>query len=122
MLLKDKFYKVVNANTDDNNGTFTLSILPDCDVYEGHFPGDPVCPGVCNIETIKECTMMLLNKKLRIKAIKLCRLTALASPTICPEVKVSINATDNGDGTYLIVASIADDKQQYMSFKGTLSI
>ena len=62
------------------------------------------------------------NKELRIKAIKLCRLTALASPTICPEVKVSINATDNGDGTYLIVASIADDKQQYMSFKGTLSI
>lgn len=122
MLLKDKFYKVVNTNTDDNNGTFTLSILPDCDVYEGHFPGDPVCPGVCNIETIKECAMMLLNKELRIKTIKLCRLTALASPAICPEVKVSINATNNGDGTYLIIASIADDKQQYMSFKGTLSI
>ena len=101
---------------------YTIAILPDCNVYDGHFPGDPVCPGVCNIETIKECAMMLLGKELRIKTIKQCRLTAIATPTVCPEVTIDLTATPADDNeSYTIVASIADDKQSYMNFKGTLA-
>lgn len=121
MLLKDKFYKVINEEKNGTTGKYTVSILPDCNVYDGHFPGDPVCPGVCNIETIKECAMMLTGKDLRIKAIKQCRLTAIATPAVCPEVIITINAAQNADGSYLVIANISDDKQSYMDFKGTLS-
>lgn len=120
MLLKDKFYKVINEEKDGTTGKYTVAILPDCNVYDGHFPGDPVCPGVCNIETIKECAMMLTGKDLHIKAIKQCRLTAIATPAVCPEVIISINTTPNADGSYLVIANISDDKQSYMDFKGTL--
>jgi 3-hydroxyacyl-[acyl-carrier-protein] dehydratase len=121
MLLKDKFYKVINEEKNGTTGKYTVAILPDCNVYDGHFPGDPVCPGVCNIETIKECAMMLTGKDLRIKAIKQCRLTAIATPAVCPEVIITINAAQNADGSYLVIANISDDKQSYMDFKGTLS-
>lgn len=122
MLLKDKFYKVLNEEKDGMTGRYTIAILPDCDVYDGHFPGDPVCPGVCNIETIKECAMMLLGKALRIKAIKQCRLTAIATPTVCPEVTINLTATPATDNdSYIIVADISDEKQSYMNFKGTLA-
>ena len=121
MLLKDKFYKVINEEKNGTTGKYTVAILPDCNVYDGHFPGDPVCPGVCNIETIKECAMMLTGKDLRIKAIKQCRLTAIATPAVCPEVIITINAAQNADGSYLVIANISDDKQSYMYFKGTLS-
>ena len=121
MLLKDKFYKILKEEKDGDNVKYTVAILPDCNVYDGHFPGDPVCPGVCNIETIKECAMMLTGRDLRIKAIKQCRLTAIATPTVCPEVVITVNATAKEDGTYLVVANIADDKQSYMDFKGTLA-
>lgn len=63
---------------------------------------------------------MLTGKDLRIKSIKQCRLTAIATPTVCPEVSVTINTTDNNDDTLLVVATIADEKQTYMTFKGTL--
>lgn len=122
MLLKDKFYSIIKEEKTEGQGTYHVAILPDCNVYEGHFPGDPVCPGVCNIETIKECAMMLTGKDLRIKSIKQCRLTTIATPTVCPEVDIQVNATDNNDGTMLIVATIADDKQTYMTFKGTCQI
>ena len=122
MLLKDKFYKVLKEEKDGMTAQYTIVILPDCNVYDGHFPGDPVCPGVCNIETIKECAMMLLGKELRIKTIKQCRLTAIATPTVCPEVTIDLTATPADDNeSYTIVASIADDKQSYMNFKGTLA-
>lgn len=120
MLLDNRFYKTLKEDTDGLTGTYTIAILPDCNVYAGHFPGDPVCPGVCNIETIKECAMRLTGKVLRIKTIKQCRLTAIASPTICPEVDIILTATPTDDVTYTVVATIKDARQTYMEYKGTM--
>ena len=119
MFLENKFYKIIKEEKDGMSGKYTVAILPDCNVYDGHFPGDPVCPGVCNIETIKECAMMLVGSPLRIKAIKQCRLTAIATPTVCPEVTVTLNMTPTDEG-YTCIANIADTTQSYMDFKGTL--
>lgn len=118
MLLENKFYKVLRVREEGEGKTvYHLVILPDCNVYQGHFPGNPVCPGVCNIQTIKECASLLTGKELRITSIKQCLLTAIASPTVCPEVDVQLEVTES-NGIYSIVASISDEKQQYMTFKG----
>ncbi len=122
MLLQDKFYKVNGVEkTDEQNAVFHCTLLADCDVYRGHFPGNPVSPGVCNIEMIKECAMMLTGQRLVIKGIKQCRLTAVASPTVCPEVDVTVAVTPV-EGGYSIVASIADSNQSYMEYKGEMAL
>lgn len=120
MFLENKFYKILSEDKQDMSATYRVAILPDCNVYEGHFPGDPVCPGVCNIETIKECAIKLIGTPLRIQSIKQCRLTAIATPTVCPEVTITLSATSK-DSSYVVVATIADEKQTYMEFKGTLA-
>lgn len=122
MLLQEKFYKVINTNKiDDQNAVYTCSLLDDCDVYRGHFPGKPVSPGVCNIEMIKECAMMLTDHSLVIKGIKQCRLTAVASPSVCPVVDVTVNATPI-EGGYNVSARIADVNQTYMEYKGEMTV
>ncbi len=120
MLLDNKFYRIVSEKRDGNNAVFKVAILPDCDVYQGHFPGDPVCPGVCNIETIKECVQRLLGHDVTMTAIKQCRLTAIATPTVCPEVDINIQTTPAANGYYTILADIKDNNQTYMEFKGTM--
>lgn len=120
MLLENKFYKVLSEERGEGlSAKYHVAILPECNVYDGHFPGDPVCPGVCNIETIKECTILLCGVQLRYAAIKQCRLTTLATPTVCPEVDVQVSLTPTDDG-FSVQASIADDKQTYMTLKGLL--
>ena len=122
MLLKDKFYKVLSeTRQDEQNAVYLYQLLPDCDVYRGHFPHKPVSPGVCNIEMIKECAMMLTGKSLQIKGIKQCRLTAIASPTVCPEVKVTISVSATDDG-YIVVANIANETQSFMDYKGEMTV
>ena len=122
MLLQDKFYKVTGVDqTDERNAVYHCSLLADCDVYRGHFPEKPVSPGVCNIEMIKECAMMLTGKKLVIKGIKQCRLTAVATPTVCPEVDVTVGVTPV-EGGYTVVANIADANQKYMEYKGEMAV
>jgi 3-hydroxyacyl-[acyl-carrier-protein] dehydratase len=120
MLLENKFYKVLSEERGEGlSAKYHVAILPECNVYDGHFPGDPVCPGVCNIETIKECAILLCGEQLRYSTIKQCRLTALATPTVCPEVDVQVTLTPAGD-SYSVQATIADAKQTYMILKGQL--
>ncbi|WP_288208111.1 beta-hydroxyacyl-ACP dehydratase [uncultured Parabacteroides sp.] len=121
MLLVNKYYKIIDIYGEGSNVVYRIVFLPDCDVYRGHFPGNPVCPGVCNIQTIKECTMMLTGKKLTISTIKQCRLTAVASPMICQEidVRISISPIDKG---FTVTATMTDAERTYMEYKGDMVI
>ena len=120
MLLENKFYRILSEERGEGlSAKYRVAILPECNVYDGHFPGDPVCPGVCNIETIKECAILLTGEQLRYSIIKQCRLTALATPTVCPEVSIQVTLSPAGDG-YAIQATIADSRQTYMILKGQL--
>lgn len=135
MFLKDKFYKVLSeTRTNENSAVFHCALLADCDVYRGHFPHKPVSPGVCNIEMIKECAQMLISEThpdcevdaIKISTIKQCRLTAVATPQVCPEVDVTITFAQTETG-YTIVANIKGEPVQedgtqteYMTFKGEL--
>lgn len=119
MFLDNRFYKLTKEERAKQEARYVVSILPDCNVYEGHFPGNPVCPGVCNIQTIKECAERLVGQSLTITTIKQCRLTAIATPQVSPEVTVTVNATEN-EGGYLITANIRDEKQEYMSLKAQM--
>lgn len=121
MLFENKYYKILDANVDGLDAVYRIALLPDCDVYRGHFPGNPVSPGVCNIETIKECAMLLTGKKLQISTIKQCRLTAVASPALCPEVDVTLSLLPTDKG-FAVTASIADAERTYMEYKGEMIV
>ena len=100
---------------------FRIVLLSDCEVYQGHFPGDPVCPGVCNIETVKECAEILTGKSLFMGFIKQCRLTAVALPGICPWVNIRMNWSPVGDG-FAVTARISEDERVYMEYKGVMKV
>lgn len=121
MLLKNNYYQIISMNSDGQSAIYRLSLLPDCDVYQGHFPGHPVCPGVYNIQTIKECAILLTGKKLFISTIKKCRLTAVATPKVCPEVDVTISVVHIEKG-FTVTAKITDAEKVYMEYKGDMIV
>lgn len=121
MLLENKYYRIADRQGGGENAVFRIVLLPDSDIYRGHFPGNPVCPGVCNIGIIKECVMLMTGSKLFIRHIKQCRLTAVATPTVCPELEVTVNVTPAGSG-YAVTAIIADTQRTYMEYKGEMAL
>lgn len=121
MLLKNKYFRLGGFDLGNTTAHYHVYLLPGCDVYRGHFPGNPVSPGVCNIEMIVECFNTMVDEYHRLVSIDRCRLTAVASPTISPELDIYMEWTYSDDGKYRYLnATIKDDKRQYMDFKGTL--
>lgn len=119
MLLENRYYQLVSQEIAGERGAFHVRLLPECAIYQGHFPGNPICPGVCQIEMIKECATLLTGKDLRIRSVAQCRLTALASPTVCPELEVEV-LTSSVENGFLVRATVSDDKQKYVDFKGEM--
>ncbi len=120
MTLENSYYKITGMDGDGQSGVFHIALLPDCEVYRGHFPGNPVSPGVCTIETVKELAERLAGQKLQLGSIRRCRLTAVITPTDCPELDVKIDLTPADNG-YSIVATVCHGELTYMELKGELT-
>ncbi len=54
---KDNFYKITGMDIidDPNNVNLLIKFNPEHNVFRGHFPDQPVVPGVCLIEIITDC-------------------------------------------------------------------
>lgn len=97
MMRKD-FFSIEKQEIKDNEAFFLLNLLADCPVYQGHFPEKAIAPGVCNIEMIKSCAEVVLEKPLFLSYITQCRLTALVTPNEYPQLQLNLqlNPIENG--------------------------
>ena len=120
MLIKD-YYTIENVSKKDDGTTcFHICLRPDSTIYEGHFPGEPVSPGVCNIQMIKECAEQVAGKSLLLNNLQQCRLTTLVIPILHPQVEVTILLEEKGDA-YKLKATIGKDEEVYLDLKAELT-
>ncbi|MGN0281037.1 MAG: beta-hydroxyacyl-ACP dehydratase [Prevotella sp.] len=119
MRLEEDYYIYESTHMGGRCGVFHIKYCPECAVFKGHFPGNPICPGVCNIQMIKECCEKLTGESLIISNINKCRFTAVTTPEGTPELYVTLSLAPV-EGGYIVVAHLSDDNQQYINFKGEM--
>ena len=65
----------------DAKGTsFEILMKEEHPVYQGHFPGQPITPGVLTMQMIRDCVGMSLSRQLHYTTIKNCRFVAMVRP------------------------------------------
>ena len=58
-------YTIKNTEKiDENNFKVQIELNPNHQVFEGHFPNNPITPGVCMMQIIKEITEGFVSKDL----------------------------------------------------------
>ncbi|WP_121808221.1 3-hydroxyacyl-ACP dehydratase [Mucilaginibacter kameinonensis] len=65
-MLKDTFFTFSTPEFDGGLIKTTITLNPAHDIFKGHFPGNPVVPGVCMMQMIKEVLENYSGKKLRL--------------------------------------------------------
>ncbi|MXN90017.1 3-hydroxyacyl-ACP dehydratase [Flavobacterium sp. Sd200] len=99
MLLKD-FYKIdALTNTDGAKYLAEITINKDHDVFKGHFPGNPVTPGVCMLQIIKEITQQVINSTLVMTSASNIKFMALINPEVNPHLKLELDIVQTDDAT-----------------------
>ncbi|MDL2140980.1 3-hydroxyacyl-ACP dehydratase [Flavobacterium tructae] len=91
MVLKD-FYKVLSEEkTGDSKYTISILINEKHDVFKGHFPGNPIMPGVCMIQIIKELTESITKSTLIMQTLSNVKFMALINPEVNPELRLELD-------------------------------
>ncbi|MBR3467199.1 MAG: beta-hydroxyacyl-ACP dehydratase [Bacteroidales bacterium] len=77
MILQNELYTIVE--TGDN--VARIRLLPECAIYQGHFPGNPVTPGVCQVGIVEELAGGICGFRLRLKEVKLLKYMDILRPS-----------------------------------------
>ena len=67
-------------------------------IFDGHFPGEPILPGVCMVQFVRECLEKVLNKKLQLNSSKTVKFINIINPINEKLLVLEIKTTYTEDG------------------------
>ena len=70
MKLLNSLYKIVSKGVQESSLHYDIQLDASHFIYQAHFPGEPITPGVCIIQIAKELLEEHLNQRFNIKMIK----------------------------------------------------
>jgi 3-hydroxyacyl-[acyl-carrier-protein] dehydratase len=117
MLFAD-FYTIRHSEETDSKTTFHIRLNPEHFIYRGHFPGQPVLPGVCTLQIIKECAEQLLGENLRCQQMMLCKFLRFVDPAQCNEISLTLSLEEQEGGRFRLVAEGMSGGFYFIKMKG----
>lgn len=86
------FYTLESSDKLEN-GSFSANIKlnKDHNIFNGHFPGNPVTPGVCMMQIVKELTEEFTGKKLFLKSASNVKFMAIINPFETPNLTMQLD-------------------------------
>ena len=119
MLLKD-FYTIKEIEpSDKENIKAVIELNKIHEIYKGHFPGNPVVPGVCLTQLIKEVLENIEAKELMLVYADHIKFLAVVNPEINNILQIDLKIKHDDEQNIIKVNSVThyNDKIFY-KFKG----
>lgn len=110
------FFTIRDKSANENGATYTVDINKEHRVFEGHFPGNPVLPGVISMLMVRRCAEEMLGIESHFCNIKDIKYLQPIIPDGRP-LTVNVSCAEK-----TVTADIASaDGEGLMKMKGTLA-
>jgi len=118
MLLND-FYNIISLSKNTDESIFAhIELNPKHQIYKGHFPGNPVVPGVVSVQMINELLSEHLKIKLLTSEARSIKFTSMINPKINPFLNIKIKYLKTEKGKYQVNAQISYEETIFLKFNG----
>ncbi|SFN21426.1 3-hydroxyacyl-[acyl-carrier-protein] dehydratase [Algoriella xinjiangensis] len=97
MLIPNLYTVKSTDKIDDNTIKFKIELNPTHEIFEGHFPNNPIMPGVCMIQIIKELTENFESKQLFLSKVSNVKFMAIINPFINPILDIDLSISREND-------------------------
>ena len=111
------------SERQDINGQLSWNLHLDAGhrIFNGHFPGNPILPGVCMMHIVKEALEQEFSTKFRVRKADQLKFLRIIDPRETPELKLQIKAVKEDNG-YKISASLSKEEASFFKMSGTLEV
>lgn len=89
-MLLNNLYTIQSLSESDNQIEATIILVADHAIFNGHFPGQPVLPGVCMMEMVSEVMGVYLKSSFRISGGPLIKFLRMIDPRMNPSIHLEI--------------------------------
>lgn len=96
-MLIENLYTLQKFEIIEQKISAQLLINKDHEIFKGHFPDNPVMPGVCMMQIIKELTEKALDKKLFMQKASNIKFMALINPKVNSVLDLTVDFSENDD-------------------------
>ena len=117
MLVADLF-EIKKKEFDGKKLTATVDINADNNIFKGHFPNNPVAPGVMQVQLVKELVELQVQKDLELVTMSRCKFLAILNPVKTPTIEVEVDITEV-EGQYNVKAGGKSSNEVYFKFFAT---
>jgi 3-hydroxyacyl-[acyl-carrier-protein] dehydratase len=115
-MLHGDFFHIVSFQNEEGIYVAELKINAEHPLFVGHFPGQPVVPGVCMIEIVRELLELSLQAKIRMQKAAYFKFLSVIDPRHDPAIKARLHYSINTDGDFDVESSFT--KNETLCFKG----
>jgi 3-hydroxyacyl-[acyl-carrier-protein] dehydratase len=116
-MLADDFYILRDLRQEERTIFATLVFDPQHPIFQGHFPGQPVVPGVCMMQIIKELLEKALGVQTRLAYADHAKFLSLIDPQKVPEVQAEIKYTESEEGALSVVSTLLWEETTFLKYK-----
>ncbi len=117
-MLKDDFFYIRSMVQQNGLIDATIEINPRHRIFDGHFPGQPVVPGVCMMEMVKEITETATGKDIFLHKADNVKFLSVIDPGISGQVQAQIKYASNENNSMKFEATLFKEDIIYLKFKG----
>jgi 3-hydroxyacyl-[acyl-carrier-protein] dehydratase len=87
-------------------------------IFRGHFPGNPVLPGVCTVQIIKELLENLFKRNLNLRKAGTIKYLSFINPEMNRVVCFDLQVKEGEEGQLISSVSVFHEATVFCSFRG----
>lgn len=121
-MLKNDFFYIRSITTDNNTINAVLELNPAHRIFEGHFPGQPVVPGVCMVQMIKEILETVTGNYLQLTSADHIKFLAFINPLETQLIQASVQYLAGEGKEIKIAATLLRNETVSLKLKGVFTV
>lgn len=117
MLLNNFFY-IDQVIADESSIKADIRVNINHPILMGHFPEQPIVPGVCMLEMLKEVIQFNYNKKYQLESASMIKFLTMFAPPQFTSASFNIQINPFESNKLQVNASLNSDDTIFLKFKG----
>jgi 3-hydroxyacyl-[acyl-carrier-protein] dehydratase len=116
-LINDLF-EITESSAHESGFITTIKLFPGHIVYEGHFPGHPITPGVMQLQIVHELIETHFGKTIKLIAVDDCKFLKIVNPEQEKELRIAVEFAVT-DSVLHVRAMGKHDADTFLKLRGT---
>jgi 3-hydroxyacyl-[acyl-carrier-protein] dehydratase len=121
-MLQHSLFEITDIQRQENTISATVILNPQHAIFQGHFPGKPVLPGVCQIAILKSVFQHTIGKNVAMPQVGSVKFVHVIEPQHTPVLLIKMNIQNMAQDYFTASATIENSERFFLKFKGNFKI